>query len=648
MGPGRWVQVISVLVVLGAVAAIGPLQASINRSRAELELTPSDDPLKAMPHDVALSLAALGSFRGLAVDYLWLRADRLKAEGKHYEALQLADMICKLQPRFPTVWAFQAWNMAWNISVTTHTPEERWLWVRNGMRLLRDRGIPLNPHAHLLYRELAWLFLNKMGQMFDDMHMVYKRNWSFLMHRLLEAPPPGASTEELIARLEPIAAAPNSLDAFLSAHPEAATLVDHLSVLGVDMTVDYPAGAEHHPLEETFFNPYMRLASAEAIDRESLALSATTDAGERDVKLLELFSDPNNAEPMGVLLPFLRRKVLLERYKLDPERMIADMKLFGPLDWRSCAPHAIYWVMRGEEMLRKRSRATLPMWQLLNTRRFVFFALKDLFYYGRIVFEPNMGTPYRSQLFTLPDLRFIDIAHETYVTMFKDEDPNAQENRAADLYQLGHGNMLSDGIKQLYIDGQHEMAAYYYKYLHDNIKERDGRTKRVYQQPLEDFVMRDYLERLTSRNMVMPVVYEMLTRAYEELSLDNYNGYANRRQWAVAIYNHYMDDKVDDLTDRRQLPPFDEMATRALYLYIVAGRLPDSYKANLWRSAALPARQAVYDDLRPELIKVAARNNWDIDKAFAEPEGMAAYRMAHPQMGSRAKEPELIVPKLGL
>ena len=209
MRAGRPTQLLSLLIALLAILAVAPLQGVINRSRVDLNLTSVEDPFTAMPHDVALTLAALGSFRGLAVDYLWFRADRLKEEGKHYEALQLADMICRLQPRFPAVWSFQAWNMAWNISVTTHTPEERWLWVRNGMRLLRDRGIPLNPHAHKLYHDLAWILLNKMGGAMDDMHMSYKREWAFLMQRLLGSPTPATDLEQARDALKPLAEAPD-------------------------------------------------------------------------------------------------------------------------------------------------------------------------------------------------------------------------------------------------------------------------------------------------------------------------------------------------------------------------------------------------------------------------------------------------------
>ena len=59
----------------------------------------------------ALGTAALGSFRGLIVDVLWYRAYRLKEDGKFYEANKLSQAITQLQPRFPQVWVFHAWNI---------------------------------------------------------------------------------------------------------------------------------------------------------------------------------------------------------------------------------------------------------------------------------------------------------------------------------------------------------------------------------------------------------------------------------------------------------------------------------------------------------------------------------------------------------
>jgi hypothetical protein len=52
----------------------------INSKRQEMKLI-SNEPLENAPPSLAFATVALGAFRGLLVDILWLRADRLKMEG---------------------------------------------------------------------------------------------------------------------------------------------------------------------------------------------------------------------------------------------------------------------------------------------------------------------------------------------------------------------------------------------------------------------------------------------------------------------------------------------------------------------------------------------------------------------------------------
>ena len=63
------------------------------------------------------------------------------------------------------------------------------MWVYNGVRLLRDEGIPRNPRSIILYKQLGWIFFSKMGETMDEMHMVYKQRWARQMQELLAAPP---------------------------------------------------------------------------------------------------------------------------------------------------------------------------------------------------------------------------------------------------------------------------------------------------------------------------------------------------------------------------------------------------------------------------------------------------------------------------
>lgn len=174
------------LLALAALLLTGAgfIQGSLNRQRAELGLTRLT-PLENAPPVLALTTQALGGFRGLIADLLWIRANDLQLEDKFFEMVQLSDWITKLEPHFVQVWVVQAWNMAYNISVKLNSPADRWRWVQRGIELLRDEGLLYNPNEPLIYRELAWFFQHKMGAELDEFHYYYKSIWAEEMTRLL-------------------------------------------------------------------------------------------------------------------------------------------------------------------------------------------------------------------------------------------------------------------------------------------------------------------------------------------------------------------------------------------------------------------------------------------------------------------------------
>ncbi|MBI3881271.1 MAG: hypothetical protein HY301_14555 [Verrucomicrobia bacterium] len=178
------------LCALAAVAWMGTaqVQRALNRDRAALGLT-RVEPLKNAPPVLAFTTVALGGFRGLIANVLWVRATQMQDEGHYFEMVQLADWITKLEPHFTTVWLFQSWNMVYNISVKFQDPADRWRWVLRGIELLRDEAVPLNPKDGLLYRELAWFYQHKIGYYLDDAHNYYKQQWVNEMSRVLGTSP---------------------------------------------------------------------------------------------------------------------------------------------------------------------------------------------------------------------------------------------------------------------------------------------------------------------------------------------------------------------------------------------------------------------------------------------------------------------------
>jgi len=142
------------------------------------------------PPGVTFVTVALGGFRGLLADILWVRASSLQDEGRFIELAQLADWITRLEPRYPEVWAYHAWNMAYNVSVLFPDPQDRWRWVQNGLRLLRDEGISSNPGDSSLYWELGWLYADKVSGRMDEAGLFYRISFAAEMNSLLHGSRP--------------------------------------------------------------------------------------------------------------------------------------------------------------------------------------------------------------------------------------------------------------------------------------------------------------------------------------------------------------------------------------------------------------------------------------------------------------------------
>ncbi len=175
------VKIIILLLLAGVMLfGSGQFQKSLNRDREALGLTRTAA-LENAPPVLAFTTVALGGFRGLISNFLWIRANNLQQEDKFFEAAQLADWITKLEPTYAQVWLFQGWNMAYNISVKFKDFPDRWRWVERGIELLRDDGLRYNPNNVDIYRELGWFFQHKMGANLDDANRYYKSQWAVEM-----------------------------------------------------------------------------------------------------------------------------------------------------------------------------------------------------------------------------------------------------------------------------------------------------------------------------------------------------------------------------------------------------------------------------------------------------------------------------------
>ncbi len=174
-------KILGLLLAAALLAISGRVEVFMNRDRARLGLT-GIEPLQNAPPVLAFTTVALGGFRGLISNFLWIRANALQLNDQYFEAAQLADWITDLEPHDAQVWNFQAWNMAYNISVKfkENAPgdySDRWRWVQRGIELLRDRGLRYNPDSVSMYQWLGWFFFHKIGENLDDGNRYYKGKW---------------------------------------------------------------------------------------------------------------------------------------------------------------------------------------------------------------------------------------------------------------------------------------------------------------------------------------------------------------------------------------------------------------------------------------------------------------------------------------
>ena len=154
--------------LLAGLLALAPTEAGLRASRSAI---PAAEIGTSWVRYVMVGLAGL---RGVVSEVLWLRADRLQRQGRYFELVQLSDWINALDPRATEAWVFNAWNLSYNVSSMLPDPDARLPWVAAGISLLRDRAIPANPASPELYRELGWLYQNKVGGRDDAAHPLYQ------------------------------------------------------------------------------------------------------------------------------------------------------------------------------------------------------------------------------------------------------------------------------------------------------------------------------------------------------------------------------------------------------------------------------------------------------------------------------------------
>lgn len=603
----------------GARMASAPMQAL----RMELKLIDDGQVARSLPPGIAWRQAALGSFRGIVVNVLWIRATKLKDQGKFHEAMQLAQWITQLQPKFEQVWIFHAWNMAYNISVATKTAEERWMWVKQGIELLRDQAIPLNPDSARLHKELSWIFLHKIGQNTDEKHWFYKKELAAEWHELLGPPPniQGAGRSAAFVKwFEPIA----EMDRLFTdpTLPHLATMDAETAFLASDEKIDKEAQklkAILRALDPEDRNPRldirMLLRVATVIDRiDSVGnqfvrtfsrpeyLYEITD---NHVKLGNWLVNKANVKERTAIIAFARARALRQHYHMDPQWMLALMKgewFVGPeekalarpvpLDWRHPCSHTIYWASIGVK--RGRGAVNVDDFDVLNTDRQVLHALRSLSREGRLVYDPLMD-----YYDGLPEAAFINAYDSAVIRAYQrikyEEEQHGDRSDAPITFLAGHENFLIESVQWVYYTGDITLARDLQRRLRERYSGTDEKRKAKYSLPLEQFVLAEVTHSfddgyIYNMEAARAVLSSMIRRYLEFAVKNNQQEMATRFRLQIKqLYDHYQktETPADSVTQRARvsLRPLPEMYYAEFENYLLSQPYPYvSHKSRVWRS----------------------------------------------------------------
>lgn len=395
----RLVQGISALVAAGSITCGGLMLPSILEEAEDSTLRYTNTVVEGAPSWINTVGMSIGALRGLLVDYLWIKIQQMQRDGLYFEVMADAELITKLQPRFPQVWIFHAHNMAYNISVATHTIEERWEWVNEGIRLLREKGLRANPDDLELHKELAFFFMHKLDGNADDAHLYYKRKFAERWHNLLGEPPD--DWDERIAWMKEIADAPRTIEEAIQLEP---TLAELLEILEKDYADFISSEASMDPEQMlTHIAQLESISTHSTVAKEFGLMEQLRMQSPYFNQLEKLYSNPKYKDAWKSLIVTFKKQALKDAYNMDPQLMYEYTRDTGPLDWRHPQTHALYWGRRGAEVGKGRLKAN-DIYKTLNIDRVQLQALQALARTGKIYYDPfSQEIPGR-----FPDPRFID------------------------------------------------------------------------------------------------------------------------------------------------------------------------------------------------------------------------------------------------
>ena len=523
--------------------------------------------LKDAPPEIVFTTVALGSFRGLMANWLWIRNIKNQEELRFHESYQIAKLITVLQPRYTTAVNHLAWNMAYNISVTVEDPAERWHWVQRGISLIRDEAMQYNNNDPELYHELGWLFSHKIDKNLDDANRYYKIQWAIEMQKIYGKKPDWKAMDELY--INPLILGDKLEKAGLR-QATSYLLNNNLKQLLEDIAngQELPKALQKVITEEQLeiLSQYAKASHEAPLEFSTLqlALSDITLFKDHFMKMNENLSDWSKveafyrrsgklpqafAESFNQLQPktrsitlqfisnFLKRRWSEQHYRIIPSIALEVEKEISPdLDWHLPQAHAIYWAWRGK----KSGHTELSV----KCERMIVQSLYSAFQGGKLL-EYRDGD--KLSIDWTNNLKLADVVKRLNL--------EAIEKTRSSSFKSGYGNFLKEAILALYMRGDKKKSQAYLKELikFQNIKNPPD---------IDSFVSKMFLELYQSsdENEVLYGIHNLLQRSMTLLLYgDEFEGSSTQFFLMAKTLHENYQIKMKKFSEGRQIPAFNRI-----------------------------------------------------------------------------------------
>ena len=358
-----------------------------------------------------------------------------------------------------------------------------------------------------------------------------------------------------------------------------------------------------------------------------------------------VLSKPDQQAGLNALLPFLRKRALIDDYNMNPTKMADYTRDYGPLDWRHPQAHAFYWSKLGAEQGEARYGAPDNAYKVMNNDRMTIQAMQAMNHSGLMAIDPfSNDNPTRLQ-----DNRWIKSIEKYFLQLY--EKHYGSRGAGGDTFCDFHENFMSQAIRQLYRVGDYAGAQEILEHL-DKLYGRGGLIPNdKYEKSLEDFV-RDatYGEYDMVPDVARTDVYAVLQRGFREgLLMGRKKILDESLKFAKDLTDYFQGNRYTDFVNKfgeKRMADLVGDIRRSVEDVLIAllrdNNQPLFARLTIYNRASEEQRRMVYDAVKDQIateLKASPLSEaMPLSAALPEPPEMEAYRALQAEAARVRKE----------